>query len=303
MKNNRHSMQSRKLTDGWTFWLKFYFPVFFYAAIALVPSVSVAAETLVMGIFPRVGAVETNHMFQPLARYLSTVLGKEVVIETAKDFETFWNGVTQKRYDLVHFNQYHYLKSHKNFGYQVIVKNIEQGEDTLGGAILVRSDSAIHSIADLKGKRVIFGGDRSAMQSYVITTYLLRKGGLKKGDYIEEFSKNPPNAVLATYFKQADAAGAGDRVLKIPSLAKQIDAGQMRYLATSEPLPHLPWAVKGDMPREIRTKIQRAMINLNKTAEGKKVLAPSGYDGFSAAVDADYDKHRLILKEVLGEDY
>ena len=262
-----------------------------------------AAEGLVMGVFPRVDAVETNRMFQPLARHLSEVLGQPVVLETAKDFESFWTGVAQKRYDLVHFNQYHYLKSHKDQGYQVILKNIEQGEDTLGAAIVVRADSGLRNVGDLKGKKVIFGGDRSAMQAYVIATYLLRKGGLKKGDYVEEFSKNPPNAVMATFYKQADAAGAGDHVLQIPVLAKQIDVPQMRYLVTGESLPHLPWAVKGDMPRELRSKIQQTMAGLNKTEEGKALLKRTTYDGFSVATDADYDKHRHIVKEVLGEDY
>jgi len=264
---------------------------------------SSAAGELVIGVFPRVDAVETNRMFQPLARHLSEILGQPVVLETSKDFESFLNGVAQKRYDLVHFNQYHYIKSHKDQGYQVILKNIEQGKDTLGAAIVVRADSNLRSVSDLKGKKVVFGGDRSAMQAYVSTTYLLRKGGLKKGDYVEEFSKNPPNAVMATFFKQADAAGAGDHVLQIPTLAKQINIQQMRYLVTGDSLPHLPWAVKGDMPRELRTRIQQVMAGLNKTEEGKALLKRTTYDGFSAATDADYDKHRDIVKEVLGEDY
>jgi phosphonate transport system substrate-binding protein len=260
-------------------------------------------KPLVMGVFPRVDAVETTRAFLPIANYLSQATGRKFVLETAKDFEAFWRGVVQKRYDLVHYNQYQYLKSHKAQGYQVILKNVEQGRATLAAAIVVRVDSNIHSIADLKSKVIIFGGDRSAMQAYVGTTYLLRKGGLKKGDYEEQFSKNPPNAVLATYFKQADAAGAGDHVLEIPSLERQIDTKQMKYLAVGDQLPHLPWAVKDDMPRELRAKIQEAMVNLNKTAQGRAILARMHYEGFQAATDAEYDMHRQIIKEVLGEDY
>lgn len=258
---------------------------------------------LVLGVFPRVDALETNRMFQPLAQHLSEATGHKVALETAKDFESFWRAVSQKRYDLVHYNQLHYVKSHKEQGYQAILKNVEQGQATLGAALLVRSDSGIRSVADLRGKKIIFGGDRSAMQAYVITTYLLRKGGLKKGDYVEEFSKNPPNAVMAVHFKQADAAGAGDHVLDIPSLGKQIDVRQMKYLATGEQLPHLPWAVRDDMPRDIRQNIQQTMAGLSKSAEGKEMLKRMGYDGFLPTSDAEYDKHRQIIREVLGEDY
>lgn len=273
-------------------------------ALACVSPVAAQDEApLVIGIFPRVSALETNRMFQPLAQHLAEVTGHKVVLETAKDFESFWQGVTQKRYNLVHYNQYHYVKSHKEQGYQAILKNVEQGQATLGAALLVRDDSGIRSLADLKGKKIIFGGDRTAMQAYVITTYLLRKGGLKKGEYTEDFAKNPPNAVMAVYFKQADAAGAGDHVLDIPSLTKQIDPTKMRYLAKGEQLPHLPWAVRSDMPPSLRQKIQHAMSNLARQPEEKQLLRNTSYDGFVPATDAEYDKHRQIIKEVLGEDY
>jgi len=272
------------------------------AWLACLPAAG-ANDALVMGIFPRVGAIETTHAFQPLAKHLSEVTGREVVLETAKDFESFWNGVTQKRYHLVHFNQYHYLKSHREQGYQVILKNVEQGQATLGGAIIVRADSGIRSIADLKGRKIVFGGDRRAMQAYVVTTYMLRNGGLRPGDYEEEFSKNPPNAVMATFFRQADAAGAGDHALDMPTLSNQIDVKQMKYLATSEPLPHLPWAVRGDLPRDVRTKIQQAMIGLARSGAGRDLLQHMGSDGFVAASDAEYDRHRRIIKEVMGEAF
>jgi phosphonate transport system substrate-binding protein len=195
------------------------------------------------------------------------------------------------------------VKSHKEQGYQAIVRNVEQGQATLGAALLVRADSGIDSIADLKGKKIVFGGDRTAMQAYVTATYLLRRGGLRKGDYLEEFAKNPPNAVMAVHFKQADAAGAGDHVLAMPMLAKQIDTSQLKYLVKGEPLPHLPWAVKGSMAPDLRQVIQQAMTQLNRSPEGQAILRQMGYDGFLPTSDGDYDKHRHIISEVLGEAY
>jgi phosphonate transport system substrate-binding protein len=274
--------------------------LFLFVSLLATPA---GADPLIMGVFPRLSAVDTTRSFQPLARHLSEITGREVRLETAKDFETFWNSVSAQRYDLVHFNQYHYLKSHKMQGYQVIVKNREQGQSTLAASLVVRADSPIRSIADLKGKRVIFGGDRSAMQAYVGATYLLRSAGLKSGDYQEDFAKNPPNAAMAVFFKQADAAGAGDHVLEIAGLAKQVNTGELRYLATGEQMPHLPWAVKHTVSSKLRQQIQAAMLDLSQTAQGKAVLAAMGYDGFAAATDREYDKHRQIVREVLGEDY
>src|SRR5690349_4094782 len=91
-------------------------------ASAGVPSLAYAAEEpLVMGIFPRYKAAETTTMFTPLANHLSERLHRKVVLVTSKDFDSFWKGVTERRYHIVHYNQYHYIQSSKF--YKVIAHN------------------------------------------------------------------------------------------------------------------------------------------------------------------------------------
>jgi phosphonate transport system substrate-binding protein len=271
---------------------------------ALLLSPLAAAEgDLVMGIFPRRDAIETTRMYTPLAQRLTQVLGRTVRIETAKDFDSFWQGVTQKRYDLVHFNQYDYVKSHKEYSYQVILKNVEFGAATIAGALLVNKDSGINTLADLKGKKIVFGGGRTAFLAYVVNTHVLRKAGLRPGDYIEEFAKSPPNAVLATYFGQASAGGAGTGALDQSNIKSKIDVSKMKYLVISEPYANLPWAVKGDMPAERRQRIQSALAHLSSSAEGREILAKAELTGLAVATDAEYDAARRIIHEVLNEKY
>lgn len=150
-------------------------------SVPLTPVQSVAADDdFVVGVFPRRNYTTTIKMFTPLASHLSRKIGRKVVVKTARDFKTFWVGVTENRYDLVHFNQYHYVKSKKYFGYRVIVKNEEFGKSTISGALVTRIDSDFKFVSDLKGRTIIFGGGRGAMMSYVVPTALLRRAGLGK---------------------------------------------------------------------------------------------------------------------------
>ncbi|MBL1278219.1 MAG: PhnD/SsuA/transferrin family substrate-binding protein [Ectothiorhodospiraceae bacterium] len=210
-------------------------------------------KTLTLGIFPRRNALATIKLFTPLTRYLSEKLDRNVKLVVSKDFSTFWENVSLKKYDIVHFNQYHYVVSHKNYGYEVILKNVEFGEATIAGSIIVRKDSGINSVMDLKGKKVVFGGGPKTMQSYIIARYLLEQGsleqgGLKHSDYIEDFAKNPPNAIFSAFYKQSDAAGSGDKVLHLKVVTKRTDSTKMKYLMRGEQLPHLPWAVHTSLP-------------------------------------------------------
>ena len=258
---------------------------------------------LVLGIFPRRNPTTTIKFFTPLARYLSDQLGRKVKLKTERDFPTFLNQVSEQGYDIVHYNQYQYIKSHKSKKYMVIAQNEEFGDKKISGSILVRKDSGLNSLQDLKNKTIIFGGGKTAMVSYVMPTALLRRAGLKNGDYKEEFSKNPPNTLLSIYYKQADAAGIGHIILKLPSVTNSIDISKIKSLATSTPLAHLPWAVKTNMPSELQLKIKQALLSLNNSQEGLMILKKANLTGIHHADDHDYDAHRKILKEVFGNKY
>jgi phosphonate transport system substrate-binding protein len=122
--------------------------------------------------------------------------------------------------------------------------------------------------------------------------------GLKKGDYTEAFSKNPPNALIAIYHKQADAAGIGSLVSRLNIVTQAIDISEMEYLAKGEPMSHLPWAVKKDMSAELRQNIQKIMIGLGDSVAGQAVLNSMEMSDMQTAEDSDYDRHREIINEV-----
>ncbi len=278
-------------------------PSFLRALIGLtILTLSVpAVADLTMGVFPRRPVAKTHKMFKPLAEKLSRELGEPVKLLVAKDFKAFWKGVKNKQYDLVHYNQYHYLLSHKQQGYKVIAVNEEFGTNRIAGALSVRKDSGINQVADLRGKTILFGGGKKAMGSYIAPTAILMNAGLKAGkDYTVRFAKNPPSAVIGVYNKAADAAGSGNVILRVKGVKKKIDVDQMKILAESEPFIHLPWAVKGDMPADKAARIQKIMTSLKGSDDA--VLKAAAVTNFVKATDSDFAKVREIVKSVTGED-
>lgn len=250
---------------------------------------------VVVGVFPRRSAQKTIKMFTPLANHLSDKLNEKFTIVVPKDFKTFWKMVEQKKFDLVHYNQYHYILSNEKFGYRVIVANEEFGNRRISGALTVRRDSGIKSIQDLKGKTILFGGGKKAMVSYIAPTALLKKAGLIEGkDYTARFAKNPPNAVIGVYNKLATASGSGNVVLNVKSVTKSIDVNKLRILAKSDEIVHLPWAVKSSMPKSKMKAIRSIMIGLKGTIQGDVILRSARVSGFYAVTDKDYARVRRI---------
>ncbi len=261
------------------------------------PTAAAKEQPLVLGVFPRRRASSTIELFGPLASYLSQQLGREVKLETAKDFDTFWQNVAARRYDIVHYNQLHYIESHEKYHYDLFAINEEFGSKTISSAIIVRKDSGIRSLQDLKGKKIVFGGDKRAIIAYVINKILLNRAGLKDGDYSEILAKNPPNAIFSVFVKQADAVGVGDNGLKLPIVTSQIKTDEMLVLAQSEPLPSHPWAVKRELDDALKHSIGRILLGLTDTPEGRKILDAAELTAISKAQDADFDVFRHLIKE------
>lgn len=263
------------------------------------PTLAIAADdTLTVGIFPRRNAKVTIKMFTPLVKYLSEKTGKKINVVTAKNFPVFWGNVMKGKYDIVHYNQLHYIESNARLGYQVIAQNEEFGTKTIRSALVVRKDDGIDSLNDIKGNTILFGGDEKAFVSYIVNAVLLHRAGIMKEDYVTRFAKNPPNAAIAVYLKQVNVSGVGDAVLKLPLLKKKgVDVSELKVINKSEPLPHLPWAVNKSMSNDLRMSIQRAMLSLNDSVEGKAILNKAGMTGIHKAIDKDYDSSREIIKE------
>lgn len=268
-------------------------------AMAPVTPVSWAAEgPLIMGIFPRHKATETITMYTPLANHLSERLGRKVVLVTAKDFDSFWNGVTERSYDIVHYNQYHYVTSAQH--YKVIAYNQEFGKSAVAGALYVRKDSGITSVSQLRGRTIVFGGGKDAMLSYIAPRFLLMQAGLQEADFNSKFAVNPPNVLLALFHRQADAGGGGDILIDLPAVKNTVNTQELTLLAKTEPLLFLPWAVKRNMPAKLAESIQATLLGLGESEAGKNLLKAAMTTGMGKADDKDYDPHRRMTAAVFG---
>jgi phosphonate transport system substrate-binding protein len=259
---------------------------------------SAMADPLLVGIFPRRDAIVTANIFRPLTRYLEEQLRHPVKLELSPNFDVFMQRLHQRRYDLVHLNQFEYINAHERLGYDALVQNEEFGEKMIRGAIYVRRDSGIEQLEQLRGKKILFGGGPRAMMSYIVPTYLLRQAGLKAGDYHEVHAINPPNAVISTYLKGTDAGGAGEVVQRLPMVTKKVDVNELSVIAVSEPLAHLPWAVKQEMDNDLKIEIKNLLLGLKTTEKGKQILKQARLSAFNPVDDKDYDAHRAIVDTI-----
>jgi len=263
---------------------------------AVAGTVALAGQPITLGIFPRWNAQITVRDFTPLAELLARELGRPVRIETDKDFDSFMRRVYAQEFDIVHLNQMQYIQAHDKARYRIVAKICDNPACTIKAVIITRKDRNITKLNDLKGKIIAFG-DPGAMVSHVVAKSLLRESGIKSIQYTTIFVKNPPNAVLAVYNGEADAAGVGWQVLQRPEIRQRIDVSQFHILAESRPLPHLPIAVRSGMDTKLMRKLQKILTSLPQRAGGREALKKLGIDRIEIAKDYEYNPIRTLIEE------
>lgn len=274
-----------------------------FVVCLLCMTVDAIAEVTV-GIFPRRAAASTLKLYTPLVKALSIEMGEPFKLVVVKDFKRFWEAVVNQEYDLVHYNQYHYIRSHKEQGYRVLVANKEHGSGKIAGMLAVRKDSNINSIEDLRGKSIIFSGGRKAMVAYIAPTAMLKRAGLQEGkDYKVRFTKNSPSALVGVHNRFIHAAGTGNIALEVKAVTQTIDVSKLKVLAEGEKFVHLPWAASKNLSRKKQERIRKFMVDLSNTVEGRKILKAARVDGFYAVRDGDFQRVRKITDYVLGEKF
>ena len=253
--------------------------------------ISFAKDTLVFGICPHDSGPAKVKRWYILADYLSSKLGKKIIVSEDFTFDAFIDKFSKGEYDFVYINPMHYVVAHNLQGYEVFAK--EKGRKDQG-VIIVRKDSPIRSVEDLRGKKIVFPSPTAWSATILVAAYL-NDHGLKYGkDYIPIYTNGPHEVTALAVIKGfANAGGSLERFVKN---ARPYIKENLRILAkTQATSPHV-FAYHPRLDSGIVNQLQTALFSLNR--EGKDVLQKIGFKGIEPYSDKDMDDVREIMRKL-----
>jgi phosphonate transport system substrate-binding protein len=257
---------------------------------ALSGSVNRAQAEVRLGILPRLSAVELYDMFNPLAVYLSKETGEKVCLVIPRNFDEFKAAVRAGQIDVGFANPLIYVQLKKELLLDPLALASEpKAGSRFRGVIIARKDSTIHSLRDLKGKRLMFV-EKSSAAGYLFQLMTLSSAGLDvKKDFITlPFAKKHDVVVKAVFNGAADAGG-----LREDDLEKQkgvLDVSQLRIVAYTDYYPNWPLFAAPTLRKEFSEKLRQALLKLKPDgAPARRILGPARLTGFVPVSDQDYD--------------
>lgn len=260
-------------------------------AIMLLPiaSIPAAAQEIRLGILPRLSPAELTTMFSPLAEYLSRQAGQKVTLVLLKDFAEFKQHVREGQLEIAFSNPLIYveLKRGLDLG-PLAVATEKKGGAMFRGILITRQDSGIQSVADVKGRRLVFV-DKDSLGGYLSQLLYLRKQGLEptRDFKMLPFAKKHDNVTLAVLSRFADVGGI--REDDLDKMTSKADLADIKVLAQTDMFPNWPLYALPRTSSAVREKIKAALLALDK---GDAVLEAAQLTGFAPITDREYDSVR-----------
>lgn len=257
-----------------------------------------AAQELKFGFTPVLSEAEMRAEFDPLMTYLSDSIGQKVVLYIAKNYGDLRTQIEAGAVDIGSFSPFAYVDAAKGGKVRIIAQSILDGSATYRGLIVTRKDSGLKTLAELEGKRFAFVDPKSA-SGYVYPRAMLIEKGVTPERYFKEtiFAGGHDKVIATVLEKQVDAGAIYDGALGVAK-AKGVPTEELVALVSTDPIPHDAIAVRLGLDEALAKKIQMALVNLDKTEAGRRVIANSKkkLTGHVIAEDSLFDVVRRTAK-------
>jgi len=258
----------------------------------------VAARDLQFGYTPVLGQTEMRSEFQPLTDYLSDAIGQKIVLYIAKDYGDLRAQMEAGTVDIGSYSPFAYVDAVKGGKIRIIAQSIIDGAPTYRGIIVTRKDSGLKTLADLQGKRFAFVDPKSA-SGYVYPRAMLIEKGINPETFFKAtmFAGDHGKVITAVLDGRADAGATYDNALGV---AKATGAAteNLVTIASTDPIPHDAITVRVGLDKALTDKILTALVNLDKTESGRRIIAASKkkLSGHVVAQDDLFDVVRRTAK-------
>jgi phosphate/phosphite/phosphonate ABC transporter binding protein len=253
--------------------------------------------SLRMGVIPLESPAEMYRRFSPLAEYLGKAINRRVELLIATDFAGTIKDLEEGKTDIAFLTPTTYIEARERCGVELLVKALRNGVPSTRSVIVVRADSGLSRIEELKGKRFAFG-DRLSTTSFLFPRAMLAEAGIGLDDLkTYAFLNHHDDVAKAVLAREYDAGGLRE------STAKAFTGRGLSTLKISIEIPEFNICMSRTMDRPTAVVLKKALLALNRrNREQGELLAQidSDYTGFASATDGDYDGIRKAVGKMDG---
>ena len=263
------------------------------ACLCISPAAAQEQKELTLWIYPFLPATELTGRFTPLADYLAAELKRPVHIRVQTSYQSHLDFVGQDQADIAYMGPASYVLLRMKYGDKPLLARQEEGGASLfHGVIVVRRDSPLTSLADLRGKSFAFSDPNSTMGN-VVPRAMLAQAGVpvsRLGRY--DFLRSQPNVALAVLGGYFDAGAMRDEFFA------EYETQGLRVLATSPAMPEHLFLARSTLPGPLIERLRKLLYAIGSSPRKKEILTSikNTVTGLVPAEPRDYDSLEKLVR-------
>lgn len=250
-------------------------------------------KPLIMGLSPIANSEKLIEDTAPLHKMLGNEIGRSVEGFIATNYIGVVEALGTGTIDFALIPPFAYILANKKNGTEALLTSIgKHDEPGYYSVLIVRTDSGIEKVEDLKGKKVAFV-DPSSTSGYIFPAVILKDHGIDiERDVTYQFAGGHDKAIQLLVNGDVDAIGTYESA--ITKFAKEFPEieSKVKVLEKSDLIPGITLVVSSKIDDATKQKIKDAFIKVTSTKEGQELtLKLFGIKGFE---EADINNYKLI---------
>lgn len=258
-------------------------------------------ESIGLAILPCGDSLITYKKFYRLVTYLEQETGFDINFVVLKNVEEFNGVIKLKHIDFALMGSHTYVELAHLFDQNSLLRALTiEGKAFESAVVLVKKNSSIKKIEDLKGKTVMFGSRLSATK-WVAARLLFREKGINIDKDLLSYSNGGccEDIAFSVFLNKVDAGVTcgyflKGRIQKRSELG--IESGQFVIIGETDLVPAWVLAARKGLRPDIIDTFNQALLRLDKNRpEHKNILDHAELGGFQKSKDEYYDCMRRMI--------
>ncbi len=239
-----------------------------------------------LAVHPLYNPLKLTLVYQPLVDHLNaTIPEAHFELEASRDYQAYEEKIRQRHTALLLPNPWQTLQAMK-VGYRVIAMAGDPAE--FRGLFIVRRDSDIQTVGDLKG-RVVSYPSYTAMAACIMPQWYLHTQGLDvQTQTTSHYVGSQESAILNVLLGESAVGVTWPPPWRQFVRDRPRDAAQLKVIWETPPLLSNAVMVRDDMPEALALRVRTVLLGLHQEEAGRALLRTLETSRFHPADDRSY---------------
>lgn len=252
------------------------------------------AREYIVGIHPLHNPQRLFEVYGPIIdRIDARIPDASFKLEASRNYDEFDKKLYRGHFDFAMPNPYQTLRSLAQ-GYRVFGKMAD--DEDFRGIILVRKDSGIRQVGDLKGKAVSYPAATALAATMMPQQYLHSHGVDINTDIDNRYVGSQESSIMNVLLGHVAAAATWPVPWKTFVAEHPAQAAQLDVKWQTESLVNNGWVVRKDVPVALVERFSVQLFALQNDEAGRKLLKAVPVSRFESANDQTYEPVRAFLE-------